>query len=134
MAEGVNYTKMEGSRKNSIVYVCDNYIYAKDKLYKNSLQLRCVQRTIGCRGYAVMIDDVVTMTHEHNHHSSAEAIETRKLKSELKRAKHQRMEARPTCSNDYLDIDKQLCNYLTLHKRMCHYNLVGKCYIVEQLV
>ena len=47
-----SYKIIEGSREGSQVYVCDLYVYVKDKDKNNSRYIKCAEFRKGCPGRA----------------------------------------------------------------------------------
>ena len=80
-----NYRKMEGTSKNTTVFVADdNYIYTKDKVKGIAIYLRCADRRNGCPGTASIVNGVLIISRKHDHESSASEVRNREAKSRLK--------------------------------------------------
>ena len=78
----MNYEKIEGRRKGSIIFCCDGYMYSKNNEYKNKNDLRCVLYKKDCSGTAFIEFGKLFNNQEYNHPKSF-AIERTKIEASI---------------------------------------------------
>ena len=78
----MSFQQIEGSRKNSIVFVSDYFLYIRRRNYKNKVYLRC--RKDDCRATALVVDNIFTIEQEHDHPNEKEEVERLLLVSSMK--------------------------------------------------
>ena len=84
-----NYSKHEGKRKGSVVYVHDNFVYSRKLVCSTRVLLRCVKyQNSLCKGAATIhkANDTCELIHIHNHTHDGDEINTQRFKNELKEA------------------------------------------------
>ena len=82
-----NFEMLEGRRKNSKVYIYQQYRYTVCNTYKDYKRLRCVEyKHYLCSGAATLKGNVVTLVKEHNHATDDSEIREMKVKAQLKKA------------------------------------------------
>ena len=81
------YTKTEGRRKGTVVYINEDFMYCKKKDTKNNIMLRCVNfQKYMCKGTAKIEkqSDLFHVIDRHNHTNEADEVQQLSFKKELK--------------------------------------------------
>ena len=99
----MNYTTVEGDRKNSTVYAHNGYLYTRKRAGLNHISLRCKYykpENGDCKGTGKIdrATDTFEVTSEHtSHQADGNALGILQMKSALKR---QAEESSSTCIRD----------------------------------
>ena len=107
----MSYQIVEGSRKNSNLYVSNDFLYIRRRVYKDKTYLRC--RTDSCPGTAVISCDLLFIQTDHNHSGEEKEVQKLHINSQLK----QRAELDPTPLREiYNEITADVTNTTQFHE------------------
>ena len=80
----MNYEKIEGRRRGSNIFCCDEYLYSKNNEYQNKINLRCVLHKKDCSGTAYIEFGKFFNNQKHNHLKCFGDIEKAKIEARIK--------------------------------------------------